>query len=151
MSSRRRSHFDATSNKRSEVSRGTSDGQDIFDATGERMYLSKQEALQEIGLAIAPAFPADARFTAADELTAISVKLDTGRIITVRFSRSVLRKYANANPSSRQRAKLVIRSLCERHLLDDPGKRSGQRVIEAETGLEKALNRSILTAQVAGG
>ena len=62
------------------------------------MYLSKQEALQEIGLAIAPAFPADARFTAADELTAISVKLDSGRIITVRFSRSVLRKYANAQP-----------------------------------------------------
>jgi len=54
------------------------------------MYLSKQEALQEIGLAIAPAFPADARFTAADELTAISVKLDSGRIINVRFSRSVL-------------------------------------------------------------
>jgi len=150
MSSRRRSHFDATSNKRSEVSRGTSDGQDIFDATGERMYLSKQEALQEIGLAIAPAFPADARFIAADELTAISVKLDSGRIITVRFSRSVLRKYANANPPSRQRAKLVIRSLCEEHLLG-PGKRSGHRVIEAETGLEKALNRSPFTAEVAGG
>jgi len=114
------------------------------------MYLSKQEALQEIGLAIAPAFPADARFTAADELTAISVKLDSGRIITVRFSRSVLRKYANANPPSRQRAKLVIRSLCEEHLLG-PGKRSGHRVIEAETGLEKALNRSPFTAEVAGG
>jgi hypothetical protein len=49
------------------------------------MYLSKQEALQEIGLAIAPAFPADARFIAADELTAISVKLDSGRIITSAF------------------------------------------------------------------
>jgi len=123
----------------------------IFSTLRGTHVLIEQEALQEIGLAIAPAFPADARFTPADELTAISVKLDTGRIITVRFSRSVLRKYANANPSSRQRAKLVIRSLCERHLLDDPGKRSGQRVIEAETGLEKALNRSILTAQVAGG
>ena len=114
------------------------------------MYLSKQEALQGIGLAIAPAFPADARFTAADELTAISVKLDSSRVITVRFSRLVLRKYANANPSSRQRAKLMIRSLCAEHLLD-PGKRSGHRVIEAETGLEKALNRSPFTAEVAGG
>ena len=114
------------------------------------MAISKEEALQEIGLAIAPAFPADARFNAANELTAISVKLDGGRIITVRLSRFALRKYAIANPSSRQRAKLVIRSLCEENLLDPP-KRSGHRVIEAETVLERALNQAPFTATVAGG
>src|SRR3954468_19839647 len=115
------------------------------------MYLSKEEALQEIGLAIAPAFPADARFTGAEELTAISVKLDGGRMVLVRLSPAALRKYAVAHPSSRQRGMQMMRSLCEEHLLDPIGKRSGHRIIEAAAALETAVNKGPFEQAVGGG